>query len=158
MRTDTVKNALVPNLNILSERSKSIIQNRMAMRHTKQLQHNLNINDLCLMRYSIGDEKKSLLTTVLEVDEFSDYHPVKMVCKVDTDALAALENGISVSLVSKKSNSKLFVLLKGSVFQTSLHEGYVVLSITNVQFFTREEKNNISSFIKIENLSVLSAA
>jgi len=103
LRTDTVKNALVPNLNILSERSKSIIQNRMAMRHTKQLQHNLNINDLCLMRYSIGDEKKSLLTTVLEVDEFSDYHPVKMVCKVDTDALAALENGISVSLVSKKS-------------------------------------------------------
>jgi len=130
----------------------------MAMRHSKQLQQSLNINDICLIRFNVGDEKKSLLATILEVDEFSEYHPVKLVCNVDADSLSVLGRGVSVSLVSKKNNSLLYILLKGSVFQTSILEGYIVLSITDIQFFAREQKNNISSFRKVENLSVLSAA
>jgi len=125
---------------------------------SKHLQQTLNIEEVCLMRYCIGDEKKSLLVTVLEIDEFSDYHPVKLVCNVDTDALTALENGIPVSLVSKNPDTLLYVLLRGTVFQKSINDGFVILSITDVQYFTKEQENNISSFRKIKSLSVLSAA
>ena len=125
---------------------------------SKHLQQTLNIEDICLMRYCVSDEKKSLLVTVLEIDEFSDYHPVKLVCNVDTEAMTALKNGMPVSLVSKNPATRLYVLLKGNVFQKSVNDGYVILSINDVQYFTREQTNNISSFKKIKSLSVLSAA
>ena len=128
------------------------------MRLEKKLRQNLSTEDICLMRYGIGSEKKSLLGTVLEIDEFSDYHPVKLVCEIESDELAILESGLPVSLVIKKQDLLLYVLLKGSVFQKSLHNRYVVLSITDIQFFAKEEKNNISSFRKLKNLSVLPAA
>ena len=110
------------------------------------------------MRYGIGSEKKSLLATVIEIDEFSEYHPVKLICRIDSEELKMLESGLPVSLVIKKQDVLLYVLLKGCVFQKSLHNRYVVLSITDVQFFTKEQTNNISSFRKLKNLSVLPAA
>lgn len=128
------------------------------MRLEKKLRQNLSAEDICLMRYGIGSEKKSLLATVVEIDEFSEYHPVKLVCEIDSENLEIFESGLQVSLVIKKQELLLYVLLKGTVFQKSSHNAYVVLSITDIQFFAKEEKNNISSFRKLKNLSVLPAA
>ena len=128
------------------------------MRLEKKLRQNLSIEDICLMRYGIGAEKKSLLATVIDIDEFSEYHPVKLVCELDSDELTIFESGVPVSLVIKKQDLLLYVLLKGTVFQKSVQNGYVILSITDIQFFAKEEKNNISSFRKLKNLSVLPAA
>jgi len=150
--------ALVFNLNRYKTSVQVIIQNSIAMRMEKKLQQNLSTEDICLMRYGIGSEKKSLLASVIEIDEFSEYHPVKLVCEIASEELEILENGLPVSLVIKKQDLLLYVLLKGTVFQKLLPNGYVVLSITNIQLFAKEEKNNISSFRKLENLSLLPAA
>ena len=128
------------------------------MMYRTQLQRNIGVKDICLVRYSMGAEKKSLLATLVEIDEFSEYHPMKLVCKMDAEELSILPKGIPVSIVIKKSGLLLYVLLKGNVFHKSTLDGYLTLSIGDVQFFAKEEKNNISSFKKINNILLLPAA